>query len=300
MIEYKMYYVFGGKSMDNIDNSAEVAKMLGKEGNLSNEQIEDFESGKAIELPSGGLSEDAMKSINAMNDINFDEILGANNGGEAEPQPPEPAPSASTAPAEAYYSSSDDHDDHDGIIIQRGVSEVHGFKLPRFIRKFIAFMIILAIGFGIGYGAHYFRSLGVFTSYTNDISLKSVRAVQARAIPDGQRFKAIEIYVKQDAEFTECIIFGVTFSEANSYTPTYFRLIINNEDHSDSKIFTPFNPERHERLLNSDDMRDRLTAAHMVENYEIFLRSLNEINAGNPRWERADVEYVNKQLMLEG
>jgi hypothetical protein len=305
----------------DIDNSAEIAKMLKGESPMNTENdsvvvgnelndanIEAFESGTEIKFAGGDSLSELDGALSAMNEINFDEILGSE---------PEPAPQqtinfdngGSVDPFSNHADDSheshnehdehDDHDDHEGLIIQKGVTEVHGFKLPGFIKKIIACIFILAIGFGSGYGLHYFQSLGVFTNFTNDISLKSLRAVQEVAIPAGQYFKAVEIFVKRDADTTECIIFGVLFLESNNYTPTYFRLVYNNDDLTRFRILLPFNQERYDELLSSDDPLENQTAHQMMNYYNTFLLSVNEINAENPRWERADVEYVNKQLMLE-
>jgi hypothetical protein len=51
--------------------------------------------------------------------------------------------------------------------------------------------------------------------------------------------------------------------------------------------------------MASDIPQDRLDAGTMMNRYETFLISAAEINAGNPRWERADIEFVNKQLARE-
>jgi len=283
----------------DVDNSAEISRMFGKESDnvvvgsdeLSDTDIAAFESGKAIEFSSGGgLSEDAMESIAAMNEIKFDEILSAE-------QDAEPAVSFDDGNSGDFGDS--DHDDDD-IIIQKGVTEVHGFRLPATVKRIIVAVFILAAGFGLGFGLHYFLSLGIYAGYTNDTALSSVREVLIREIPQGQRFKAIEIYVKRGADRTECIVFGVLFSESNNYTPTYYRLTIKASDFSDVAVYPPFNQQQYDILSNSSDPLESLTASTMMSDYNNFLRAVNEINSGNPLWERADVEYVNKKLLTEG
>jgi hypothetical protein len=275
----------------DVDNSAEISKMFGTEpGALSDSQIADFESGKEVELT--GRASELDGALSAMNDINFEEILSESNDSPHEEE-------HSFSPPSGDFGDAHDDDDNDDIIIQKGVTEVHGFRLPRIIKSIIACILVLAVGFGLGYGVKYFQELGVFANYTNDISLKSLIAVQGWAIPDGQRFKAVEIHVKRDAATTECIIFGVFINSAGDYEPTYFRLIINNSDHSDATIYLPFNRARYEELMASDIPQDRLDAGTMMNRYETFLISAAEINADNPRWERADIEFVNKQLSRE-
>ena len=276
----------------DVDNSAEISRMFGKESDnvivgaeeLSDTDIAAFESGKAIEFsPGGGLSEDAMESIAAMNEIRFDEILASDVSMEVGTD----------------ISIGIPDDDDDDIIIQKGVTEVHGFKLPGIVKKIIVCVLIFALGFGGGFGLHYFLSLGIYAGFVNDTALDSVKEVLLREMTEGQRFKAVEIYVKRGADRTECIIFGVTFSEANDYTQTYFRLIINDEL-SKITIPPPFNQREYDRLINSSDPLENLTAATMMSDHNNFLRSVNEINSNSPLWERADVEYVNKKLLTEG
>ncbi|MDR2559954.1 MAG: zinc ribbon domain-containing protein [Oscillospiraceae bacterium] len=280
----------------DVDNSAEISKMFagGGDSGLSDSQIADFESGKAVEL--GGSLSELDGALSAMNDINFDEILG--NGTEVPPGGP--LPGLEPSPLDFKNEKPDDDDNSDDIIIQKGVTEVHGFRLPRIVQRIIACIVILAIGFGAGYGLKYFQEQGVFSNYTNEISLKSLRTVTALAIPAEYNFKAVEIFVKRDAITTECIIFGVLSTEAGGYIPTYFRLTINNNDLSDATLFFPFDPVRHEELLASDDVQDRLDAGTMMNRYETYLLSLAEINSGNPRWVQADIEFVNRQLAREG
>jgi hypothetical protein len=136
-------------------------------------------------------------------------------------------------------------------------------------------------------------------SYTNEISLKSLKAVQASAIPPRYSFTAIEIFVKRNTDITECIVFGVLSAAANDYTQTYYRLIINNNDHSDTRLFMPFDQVLYDTLIAGDNKGDRLNAATMMNFYETFLLSVDEINSGNTRWERADIEFVNYQFTLE-
>jgi hypothetical protein len=288
----------------DVDNSAEISRMFGKETDgLSEKIITDFESGKEVELS------ELDGALSAMNEINFDEILGEGVEVQLEPQPAKPAAKPVFQAPHDSHGSEHEHDDdfgaahdddHDDIIIQKGVTEVHGFRLPKPVQRIIACIVILAAGFGIGYGVKYFEEQGVFASYTNDISLKSLIAVNSHAIPAGYRFKAVEIHVKRDAATTECIILGVLITQAGDYTPTYFRHMINNSDHSDTTLFLPFNQERYDELLASGDAQDRLDAGTMMNRYETFLLSLAEINADNPRWERADIEFVNKQLSRQG
>lgn len=286
----------------DVDNSAEISKMFGKEkDNLSDQLISDFESGKEVELS------ELDGALSAMNEINFDEILG--EGVEVqleEAKPAKPAPrTVFQAPPEFHDDDvheeddsgahHDEDDDHDGLIIQKGVTEVHGFHLPKPVKIILICIIMLAIGFGAGYGLKYFQEQGVFANYTNEISLNSLRGIQAH-IPADSNFKAVEIYVKRDAETTECIIFGVLSTEVKSYTPTYYRLIINNRDLSKAELYLPFDRERYEELKNSDDALERMAAETLINHYNNYLLSLAEINADNPRWLRADIEFVNKQL----
>ncbi|MCL2637322.1 MAG: zinc ribbon domain-containing protein [Oscillospiraceae bacterium] len=283
----------------DVDNSAEISKMFGGGDTLSDSQIADFESGKEIELSGGAGGDDGLSeldgALSAMSTINFDEILGEGSNTGTLPEIkfssiPDDSDSSDNESADS------DDDDHDDIIIQKGVTEVHGFRLPAFVKKIIACVLILVLGFGLGYGLKYFQERGVFMNHTNEISLKSLEWVTTRIIPAGQSFAAVEIYVKKDATTTECIIFGVFSTEAGDYTPSYFRLVINNKDHSDATLFLPFDQSRYAALLESGETQDRLDAGTMMNHYESFLLSAGEINSGNPRWARADIEFVNKQL----
>ncbi|MCL2696802.1 MAG: zinc ribbon domain-containing protein [Oscillospiraceae bacterium] len=280
-----------------VDNSAEISKMFGKDASivvssdeLNANQLEAFDSGVEIEFSGSELD----GALSAMNEINFDEILGENHNNKTE------VVELTTAIPDDEEAEPHNDDDHDDIIIQKGVTEVHGFRLPRFVQNIIAFIIILALGFGLGYGLKYFQERGVFANYTNDISLKSLRAVNARAVPADLGFTAVEIFVKRDAVTTECIVFGVLSAGAGDYAPSYYRLIINNSDHSDTTLYLPFDSVRHAELLASGDVQNSLDAVTMMNRYETYLLSLAEINSDNPRWERADIEFVNKQLAREG
>jgi hypothetical protein len=284
--------------------------LSGETDELNNQQIKDFESGKPIEFSgasgNGRFSNETMDDIAAMESIDFEGILAEQEAGSA-PTPtinlgaPTEIPSTPAAPVNrpapfgGFAQEGDEHDDRDDIIIQSGVTEMHRFKLPRPIKTLIACLCLMALGFGLGYGLRYMMSYGAFAGYTNDIGLRSVRAVETR-IPDDHSFKAIEVYVKRNAHTTECIVFGVIFAEANDYTPTYYRLIINNSDLK-GEIFLPFNQTRYNELINSGDPQERLTAATMMGHYESFRLSLSEINSGNPRWEQADIAFINKQLL---
>ncbi|MDR2532456.1 MAG: zinc ribbon domain-containing protein [Oscillospiraceae bacterium] len=291
----------------DVDNSAAIARMLsGEPDELNDRQIEDFESGKPIELSSGGLSEEALGDIATMDSMDFDELLTEEAASVPAASPVVSLgagnPDSGAIPVGNFDGGvigfEPSNDDHDNIIIQSGVTEMHRFRMPRIVKRIIACVLLLSAGFGLGFGLHYFMSYGLFANHTNSIALKSSRAVMLRVIPEGQEFKPIDIYVKRDAHTTECIIFGVLFSEVNDYTATYFRWVINNDDHSESRLFLPFNQARYLELLNSDDPQERLTASTMKGNYDSFLLSLSEINAGNPRWERADTAYVNKRLLV--
>jgi hypothetical protein len=83
---------------------------------------------------------------------------------------------------------------------------------------------------------------------------------------------------------------------AGDYTSTYFRLVINNSNHSDTTLFLPFDQAHHDALLSSGDTQDMLDAGTMMNRHESFLLSLSEINSGNLRWERANIEFVKTQL----
>lgn len=301
----------------DVDNSAAISRMLeGKEDNiesadnstvvvesdeLTDEQEEAFNSGKQIEFSggtssgglTGGLSEEALESISAMNEMELDDIL----------PPPEPVvlhpPSEEPEkPEEPEVQSSPEYlelfGDHDDILIQKGVTELHKISIPQHIRNCVFLALCLIVMFVIGFGFHFMLIRGAFDSHINEVSLYSVRAVQMRTAP-GEEFMAVDIYVKKDADITECIVFGVLSTGANDYTPTHYRFLISNHDMSDTTMIRPFDRAEYDRLVQGSG-EERVRAATMLGLHDNFLRSVEEINAGNMRWQKADMGFIKTRL----
>jgi hypothetical protein len=281
-------------AVPDVDNSDAIKRMLntGEESvvvetdELNEEQMDAFNSGKAVEFSPANpgepnvveLSMEAGEAISAMDSMKFDDIL-----------PPEPKDDS-----DSEHDDDEPHDDDD-IIIKRGVTEIKKFRIPHRVKKAIFICCVLAVTFAAGFALHFAITLGVFDDYADNIGTSSVRVVRSR-LPDGYSFTAFDIYVKRNVDVTECIIFGVIYSEVGEYNPTYYRLLINNNDRSDSQLIRPFDREEHDMLAVSEDPNERLRAAHMMNFYENYRRSVSEIISGSSRWVRADIANVTSRL----
>lgn len=276
-----------------VDNSNAINRMLasGEESvlvetdELNAEQEAAFNSGKAVEFSNAApgttgvveLSEnpDMSEAIMAMDSMKLDDIL-----------PPKP----DTEPVQEHHD-----DDDDDVVLKKGVTEIKRYKLPAPVKKAIAICFVLCLTFAGGFALRFAMTLGVFDDYANKAGLDSLNKINMR-IPEGYDFIAFDIYVKRGGDVTECIIFGVLYSEVGEYEPTYYRMLINNTDRSQSHLIYPFNQKDYDMLVNSDDPVERTRAASMTGLYENFLLSLSEINAGSSRWVRADVSHIKSRM----
>jgi hypothetical protein len=277
----------------DIDNSDAINRMLssGEESvvvqtaELNKEQEAAFNSGKAVEFSpitadTTGiveLSEDAdvSEAIMAMDSMKFDGILPLDAGDE---------PEDNTEPI-----------DPENIVIKKGVTEIKRFRIPRRVKKAILICFLFVITFAAGFVLHFSITRGVFDNYANEAGYSSLRLITPR-VPEGYNFTPFEIYVKRGVDVTECIVFGVHYTSVNEFAPTYYRILINNHDRTDSQFIRPFNQDEYEELVNSSDANERLRAAHMMGLYENFRRSVNEINSGSSGWVEANLSVINSRL----
>lgn len=282
--------------MADINNNAEISRMLSGEKDaesekvliendkITGEHVEAFNSGKPVEFSTTGLSEEALQDIEAMNDMKIDELL--TEEGIQEP--------VNSVPEFDY-----ENDDEENILVQAGVTELKKFTLPRPIKLAIFWGLTVCISFSLGFVFRLFIARGGFDNYTDNVAYSSLAAVAAR-IDAGYEFRAHDIYVSRSADVTECIIFGVIYTELNDFKSTHYRLIINNKNRSNATLYRPFNQAEYDSLKDSTDPELRLRADTMMNHHENFLRSVGEINAGHARWRRANTERVNLRLVTEG
>ncbi|MCL1823782.1 MAG: hypothetical protein FWG44_06225 [Oscillospiraceae bacterium] len=271
---------------------------------LNKEQMKAFQSGKPIEF-SGGLSEDAMADIAAMDAMDLSDLL------PPEPASPEEPGQTVSMPAEPAGSENQDNlisesgevefnpDIHseEKIIIKQGVTELKRFEIPRAVKRTILVVFALIAAFALGFCVHFIMASEIFPGYVNETGYKCAAAT-LNIIPKDKEFMIFDIYVKKDAETTECIVFGVLSEAVNNFNPTYYRFIINNSDSEDTNVYLPFDPEKHSAYKQGSD-QERMAADTMMSYYNAFLRSVDEINAGSERWQRADIAYIKTRLAKE-
>ena len=275
-----------GTSLDDlpdVDNSDAIARMLagGEEsaeklvvesGDLSEEQMKDFQSGKLLEFSRQDLTPEEMEKLADMDEESIKEFL-------------------STANLLSPEQDAADSTDEENIILKQGVTELLKFRLPKIAKKIIFYILSAAVGFSLGFGVHMLLTRDIHDTNINNIGVKSVKAVLQK-IPQGNTFKAYDIYVKIGTDITECIIFGVLYNSADNYHSTYYRLLINNHDDTDATLYRPFDDDEYRILLQGTD-EEQIKAAVMKGYYDNFRRSVNEINSGSSLWSKADTDYIN-------
>ena len=251
------------------DCGADLKGVTVEADELTDEQREAFEAGVPIEFASVTLSDEALQDMSEMDKMSLDDLIP--NGLD-----------------------SDSDDDDDDIIVKEGVKEIKKFTLPKPAKKLIRVLILVAAGFVLGLGLNIFIQRDTFNVVLNQIGYDAVNEILTQ-IPEDSLFSAYDIYVKRGADVTECIVFGVIYTEVNNYTPTYYRLLTVDGNNSDVTFFHPFDLDEYNFLKSGSD-RERISADIMMNGYESFLRSVGEINAGDERWSKVSTEHVNMRL----
>lgn len=275
----------------NIDNSAAISKMLAGEiseetpdtrssafdtttvkveGELTPEQVEAFQSGEAIEFLPGSdelLDMENLTGFSVPDIINYDddELLDQGNSG-----------ADLTEKSEKVKKSS---------------------KKSPFIIRIIINVLLVFVAFSMGVIGFYLYNQNLYVDDTYQIGHDAVITIMQNTT--GQKsFKATAIYIKPATNVTQCVVFGNISESAGYYTPTYYRLEIDNANLANTKLYYAFDENEYLRLKNGNE-EARIKASIMKNYHDTYLKFIDEINTENSLWRFCNVDYINLKINEE-
>lgn len=268
------------------DDDADGENIIKGTGAISPEQIAAFQSGQAIEFLPG--SDEINESDDIKDFFNITDIPNTPN-----------IPNTADVPDEDGFHIPDIGDMSGEIPDEEENGEEDSKKKketkskPAFLR-IIFTALIAVIAFALGFTGFYLYDMLQNTKGVYQIGYDAVTVVSAKA-PYGSEFKATDIYVKQGAEITHCIVYGELISSVMEREVTYYRLEINNLNRENTILYYAFDETEYNRLKNGSD-EDKIKASIMKSYYDAYLRYVGEIKSGGCGWETANADYINFML----
>ncbi|MDR0821778.1 MAG: hypothetical protein LBN40_04895 [Oscillospiraceae bacterium] len=164
--------------------------------------------------------------------------------------------------------------------------------IPRALVHLVLTILIAVAAFSLGIALSYFFGDMAYDTENNRF-VKECVLITEDNVPEAADLRLRSAFVRKGKLFTEIILCGYTPDSVTGYKELNLRIVYEDGDYT---IYLPFNESLYNQLKDSDNNRDRITAAAMMGQKEAFDAANSAINAGSTAWKPCDAGYVNYQL----
>jgi len=282
-----------------VNNNNEINKMFGTENEPATEPVAKTAETPAVnpaqaELQTSPLGDDATPEASPFQ--NQDADADAGDGVTSTSLFGMEVPESDNSNAGDFGSSGENATsfigNHDGF----------GFVQKRSVKAMAVIVpLILVIGFALGVFSCYAYFFGLNMSSEKRIAASALELVDTysnKGLENTENEKNItftKVFVNNKTTEYECMVFAIIEESSVVYRNATYHVIIGKDGNTES-VFSQFDPEQYDALIQSGDDGDRIQAQILLNRHFDFERNLEEIQSESQSWVSINPLYLRVNI----